>query len=346
MSKMTTARPAACLSATLLAVLIVLASPRSADAQLYEAVGTRAQGMGGAFVAVADDATASWWNPAGLANGAFLSLIFEHGSSDRPRVTTPIGPAQRDANTSFAVAFPSLGLSYYHLRISEIAPTSPTETQTGDRQDEGTVVRLSTVEITQFGSSVGQSIGSHLVLASTVKYVRAGRSLGSTISTDDPLGAAADLDVNTSGAGDFDLGALAILGNLRLGASVKHLLEPKFGDGDRLLLKRQARAGAAWRLSSPGVISEVTTALDIDLLENDTPTGNRRGLAGGIETWLKGKSLGVRGGFNISTVGDKRTVWSLGGSGSVRGKVHLNGTWLFGADKSRSGWSAGISMTY
>ena len=27
--------------------------------------------MSGAFVAVADDATAVWWNPAGLATGRF-----------------------------------------------------------------------------------------------------------------------------------------------------------------------------------------------------------------------------------------------------------------------------------
>jgi hypothetical protein len=35
--------------------------------------GARAMGMGGAFIAIADDATASYWNPAGLAN--FSSLI-------------------------------------------------------------------------------------------------------------------------------------------------------------------------------------------------------------------------------------------------------------------------------
>src|SRR5438094_8616567 len=37
-------------------------------AQTFDQVGERAQGMGGAFVAVADDASAIYWNPAGLAN--------------------------------------------------------------------------------------------------------------------------------------------------------------------------------------------------------------------------------------------------------------------------------------
>ncbi len=39
----------------------------------------RAQGMGGAFVGVADDATASWWNPAGLATGAYFNVVIEKG---------------------------------------------------------------------------------------------------------------------------------------------------------------------------------------------------------------------------------------------------------------------------
>ena len=43
-----------------------------ADAQSFEALGSRAQGMG-AFVAVADDASAVYWNPAGLASGAYFS---------------------------------------------------------------------------------------------------------------------------------------------------------------------------------------------------------------------------------------------------------------------------------
>lgn len=42
-----------------------------------EAVGSRAQGMAGAFVAVADDASAPVWNPAGLATGSPAGAIFD-----------------------------------------------------------------------------------------------------------------------------------------------------------------------------------------------------------------------------------------------------------------------------
>jgi len=41
-------------------------------------VGARASALGGAFVAVADDATANYWNPAGLSSLSSSEIIFMH----------------------------------------------------------------------------------------------------------------------------------------------------------------------------------------------------------------------------------------------------------------------------
>jgi long-chain fatty acid transport protein len=49
--------------------VVVGLTPHVVTAQSFAAVGTRAAGMGGAFVGVADDASAIYWNPAGLAVG-------------------------------------------------------------------------------------------------------------------------------------------------------------------------------------------------------------------------------------------------------------------------------------
>src|SRR5262245_42936124 len=100
-----------------------ICAPLTAHAQRFDDVGVRAQGMAGAFVAVANDATATWWNPAGLAYGlSFADLtaeIDQHG-----------GPA-------VAVGFPSLGVSYYHRNISQIQPPNSTEPGASVRQDLG-----------------------------------------------------------------------------------------------------------------------------------------------------------------------------------------------------------------
>src|SRR5262245_15106390 len=97
-----------CRSVVAAAWLVSLAAPL--HAQIFESIGTRAQGMGGAFVAVADDATATWWNPAGLASGAYFNGLLEWGRLTEPRDPGSLGPAARVTPRAFAAALPSLGL--------------------------------------------------------------------------------------------------------------------------------------------------------------------------------------------------------------------------------------------
>src|SRR6266567_2804837 len=154
--------PKAFLSFVSIVSFVVISAPAGARAQDYEGVGIRAKGMAGAFVAVADDATASWWNPAGLASGAYLNSIIEFGHLD-----------QGDQSKAIAVAFPALGLSYYRLIISELQPVASIGANTDSRQDQGPLgVGVRRLEVSQFGTTVGQSIGEHLVVASTLKLVR------------------------------------------------------------------------------------------------------------------------------------------------------------------------------
>src|SRR5215831_13569687 len=121
--------------------LVCLLAATPAAAQIYESVGIRAQGMGGAFVAVADDATATWWNPAGLARGPYLSIVFEVDRTQEPVDDRDSGgrarAAWRSSGGGAAAAFPALGLSYYRLRVSQIEPSSTTGSKPLDRLDLG-----------------------------------------------------------------------------------------------------------------------------------------------------------------------------------------------------------------
>src|SRR3954466_12768924 len=89
-------------------VLMLAAMIAPARAQSFEAVGTRAAGMGGAFVAVADDASAAYWNPAGFAAAAFFGLVLDRNSAE----TEPsAGPAANQSGLLLALGIPALGLS-------------------------------------------------------------------------------------------------------------------------------------------------------------------------------------------------------------------------------------------
>src|SRR3954464_2953882 len=101
--------------------LFLLTIARPVAAQSFDILGTRAAGMGGAFVAVADDATAVYWNPAGLAlGGAYFSLVMETGQ-DKAEPDDLAVAGRRSANI-IALSTPPLGLSYYRLSSTTGAP--------------------------------------------------------------------------------------------------------------------------------------------------------------------------------------------------------------------------------
>jgi hypothetical protein len=318
-----------------------------AHAQIYEAVGTRAQGMGGAFVAVADDASATWWNPAGLASGAYFGSVIERSTLDDPGNPSASGPARRDQSNGFAVAFPALGLSYYHVRVGEVRPIAGAIAGTNPvRQDqEAAGVDLRALSYSRFGVTIGQSFGRHLVIASTLGLVHGGIGASAEAPGTDAVDHATDLDVASETHGDIDLGAMAAAGPLKLGVNVKHVNRPHFGSGsDEVPLDRQARAGFSF--AAYGGRSPLTLAGDVDLTKTPTVNGDAQHVAGGAELWLDQKRFGVRGGASANLVGEQRTSASAGLSLAVKTGLYLDGAMTFGDDKTRSGWGFTLRATF
>lgn len=69
---------------------LIMASGKIGWSEPFQVVGARARGMGGAFVAVADDATASYWNPA-----AFGAMMEISGSEETTEIQQE-GPAEEE----------------------------------------------------------------------------------------------------------------------------------------------------------------------------------------------------------------------------------------------------------
>jgi hypothetical protein len=282
--------------------------PPEARAQTSDSVGVRALGMAGAFTAVADDATATWWNPAGLAGGAFFNAILEYAHpTDRP------GEGLRGVS----LGFPALGLSYYRLPRRLASSTPSIAGGTADREDEG--------GLSVFGATVGQSIGQHLVVGSTVKLLRAGETKGG-----------------------LDMGAMATVGRARFGLMVRNVTEPEFDTGSETFkLRRHARAGAAVTTGSRGVIGGATVAVDADLVKTPTVLGDERRVAAGGEVWMWRQMVGLRGGASMSTIGDRRSSLSAGASGAVRPGTYIDAELTGGgSDEERRGWAVSLRVTF
>jgi hypothetical protein len=286
--------------------VVILLAPALCRAQMIESVGIRAQGMGGAFVALADDATASWWNPAGLASSSLFSALVEGTASDATDRTT----------WGIALSVPSFALSYYRLPLSGIRPVSSTEPPVLGRQDPGS--------LSVFGATVGQSISDHLVIASTLKVLR---GAGDT-------------------HGDLDIGVIGRAGHVRVGMTAKNLAEPGFGAApDRISLGRQVRVGAAWT-SDPAGPSLLALTMDADLTRTGTIDGDERHVAAGTEIWAPNRRLAIRGGVSANTIGAARVSGSAGMSLAIGRGAYVDGQLTRGADDARRGWSLGLRAAF
>ena len=336
-----------CLSFSALAAVLVIVSPGEVRAQLYEDVGTRAQGMSGAFVAVANDATAVWWNPAGLATGPYFDALIERGRVTQPESPIATDPARRATVTGFALALPSLGFSYYRLRVSQTAPRDSTEPLLQSRQDDGGVAQVRSRAFTQFGVTLDQSLLDHLVVGSTLKVVRGGQGTTGFDPSIDVLDQGDDLDLSQETHGDLDVGLMLAFTHLQAGLTVRNLTTPEFGEGnERFELKRQVRAGLAVVGKSPGWIQALTIAADADVTRTATPFGDVRHVALGGEVWLAKRRVALRGGVAANTIGERRTTTSTGASVKAIAGIYIDAARTFGSDQTIRGWSTSGRITF
>ncbi len=327
-----------------IAAALVEVSAAAASAQMSEAVGIRAQGMSGAFTAIADDSTASWWNPAGIASGPYFNAIIEFGSQRQPGPERAV-PASETGSRGFSIAYPAAALSYYRVQVSAIRPVPTTAAPSAGRQDEGsTDIRLQSFVLNQFGATVGQSLGRHLVLASTVKLVRASVAAEVRPAAAASLDAAADLDGPTDTHAGLDIGAMARFGQLRLGLMVRNVSESSFGEGDHeALLDRHFRAGVAF--SSRSNLTIVAADFDLTTTIGATGSEERRAAVGG-EGWSTGKRFGFRGGASVNTLDAARVAFSGGVSAAVRAGTYVDVAAAVGTDDSRRGWGFALRVTF
>lgn len=327
--------------------MVAIAAP--AHAQGLETLGSRAAGLS-AFVAVADDATAVAWNPAGLVIGPLFNISVDFGRSKAGANGAVEGnlPAGEVGTTLIAIGVPPLGLSYSRITLTSIAPVAPAAE--GDPRRETGQVGVRTLVTSQLGATVLQSLGDHLTVGATVKLVRGsfGADTVHVQSWNEGFDRAEMLDARASTTGDVDVGGMFSAGRLRAGVVVRNLTEPTFGDEDTpgtdFTLQRHARVGMAWGDRWPGTPATIV-ALDADLTRVPHPAGERRDVAAGVERWLRAQHLGIRGGVRASTIGRTRPVASGGLSYAVRAGTYVDAYVAVG-DRHARGWGVAARLSY
>ena len=340
----TRSRLTACVVIGLAGVAI---APTTTHAQGLEALGSRGAALG-AFVAVADDASAVAWNPAGLVTGPIFNIVVDFGRADEHPSDPPLlgSDAGRLATTMIALGATPVGLGYYRLNSTRAAVASPAVVGSPDRQDSQVLLR--TLVTSHLGASIQQSIGAHVILGAMVKLVR-GNVANDTrpvSSWDEALDAAERLETEGTSTGDVDLGAMLALGRLRAGVVVRNLTEPTFGEdeGTPVTLERHARVGVAWGNRWPG-ISQTIVALDVDVTEVPTVKGERQDVAAGVERWTRGHRMAVRGGFRASVSGDARPIVSGGASYGLRPGMYADVYFARGRGDERA-WGVAARLSY
>ncbi|MFC1712049.1 PorV/PorQ family protein [Candidatus Poribacteria bacterium] len=205
-----------------------------AGAFLKNGIGVRPISMGKAFVAIADDAHAGYWNPAGLAilNTAQFGAMYSN-----PVNYDLIGGAgvkdigYHTISLAYPAGFGSFGLNVAYLSVGDIFVVEDASGPTGD-----------TFSDKEYGiiASYATSIAEQIHLGTNIKFVH--QSLQ---------------DEDGSGLG-LDLGALyQPLYNLTFGLMLQDLVEPKIQlleDGEEYSIPRKIRLGMSYKLMDDKVL--------------------------------------------------------------------------------------------
>lgn len=198
-----------------------------AGAFLKNGIGVRPISMGKAFVAIADDAHAGYWNPAGLAimNTTQFSAMYSN-----PVNYALIGGAgvkdigYHTVSLAYPAGFGSLGLNFAYLSVGDIYVVEDVSGPTGETFSD-TEYGI----IASYASSITDQIhlGANLKLVSQSVWENSGSGMG------------------------LDIGALyQPLYNITLGLMLQDLIEPKIKlleEGETYSIPRKIRLGVSYK---------------------------------------------------------------------------------------------------
>jgi hypothetical protein len=301
------------ISLLLFITFLLIVSPSSAEIFSKQRAGTtgatflkieagaRPVAMGGAFVAVADDANTTYWNPAGLAQIEEREITAMHNEWLEDIRYEFLGYAQPIKSEGRAQGF---GVSVMCLYMSGL------ESRTKETiEPEGTFGAYDIAVAGAYACEVGKGVS----IGANIKLIQQ------------------KIEDETAWSGAVDLGLLykqpSPRGELRLGFAVQNI-----GPGIKFIkesdpLPLNIKAGIAKTFELRSIKSEVTLAFDVNAPIDNVPNGHF-----GVEfVYQKMKDIELAGriGYKTNTISDLNVLSGLSaGVGFVWKRIGIDYVWV------------------
>lgn len=218
--------------------------------------GGRALGMGGAYAALANDVSAGYWNPAGLAQLDYPQIMLMHSQQFSGVVKYDYGSYAMPLGASR-----SLGIGLIRLGVDDIPVTrlsNPALKLGEEYVDENGVTRLNTPYVARTISDAEYALffsyamqrNSKLALGANAKLIH--KNVG---------------DNSAWGLG-FDIGAIyKPAGNLLIGLNLQDITTTvlAWNSGTREVIIPTLKAGVAYPLRISGLGGSIAPAIDFDI---------------------------------------------------------------------------------
>jgi len=252
--------------------------------------GTRSAGMGGAFTAVADDASSPLWNPAGAAQMKYPEANFMYS-----RLYTGLDGVDLGLNY-FSYVLPVRRVGAFGINRAGLVST--------DLYKEETYTFTYATKINDYAPLLRADVYAGLNL----KCLSHGYELDE-YSRGDPVFASGRSKANFT----FDLGLLVKpkvprFSGLSIGMCVENITTPDVGLKSRDRVPLEARVGFAYKLKGfmilrRIIVRDVTPTLDFGYRFQDWGrSANKLDVRLGLEGWFADRLLGLRMGGNIKEV--------------------------------------------
>ncbi len=218
--------------------------------------GGRALGMGGAYAALANDVSAGYWNPAGLASLAYPQIMLMHSQQFSGVVKYDYGSYAMPLGASR-----SLGIGLIRLGVDDIPVTrlsNPALKLGEEYVDENGITRINTPYVARTIADAEYALFFSYAMQRNAKLA---------------LGANAKLihknvgDNSAWGLG-FDIGAIyKPAGNLLIGLNLQDITTTvlAWNTGTREIIIPTLKAGIAYPLLIPSLGGAIAPAIDFDI---------------------------------------------------------------------------------